>query len=142
MSADHTKYKHEYSSCRHTRTQLQYIHCHALVRAGTVLTAVSGVSRLWGKCCSDMLHSLRAYKVILKAVRTCVCDGLDSARAQLVICDASYANRWKVTHTGVPVTEVHLHDSHIIGPYQTPEPVGTRHPQSAGRGPLAPIRRA
>jgi hypothetical protein len=46
-------------------------HYYALVRAGSLEWLERGVV---GKCCSNVLRSLRAYGVVVKAVRTCVCE--------------------------------------------------------------------
>jgi hypothetical protein len=51
------------------------IHMHALlIRAGYVLHSPECLEcGVVGKCCSNVLRSLRAYGVARKAVRTCVC---------------------------------------------------------------------
>jgi hypothetical protein len=44
---------------------------YALMRAGYVLPSLEGLEcGVMGKCCSNVLRSLRAYEVPLKAVRT------------------------------------------------------------------------
>jgi hypothetical protein len=49
-------------------------------RAGYVLHSRQSLeSGVVGKCCSNVLRSLRAYGVVLKAARTCVCEKSNTA---------------------------------------------------------------
>jgi hypothetical protein len=58
-------------------------HYYALMRAGYVLYSLDCLERrVVGKCCSNVLRSLIAYGVILKAVCTCVCEKNDKAHVR------------------------------------------------------------
>jgi hypothetical protein len=50
-------------------------HYYALMRVGYVLHSLECLKRgVVGKCCSNVLRSLRAYGVVHEAVRKCVCE--------------------------------------------------------------------
>jgi hypothetical protein len=58
-------------------------HYYALMRAGYVLHSREYLEcGVVGKCCSNVLRSLRAHAVRLKAVRTCVCEKNDTAHVR------------------------------------------------------------
>jgi hypothetical protein len=66
-------------------------HYYALMRAGYVLHSHECLERrVVGKCCSNVLRSLRAYGVPLKAVRTCVCEKNDTAHVRSSRCAIPY----------------------------------------------------
>jgi hypothetical protein len=64
---------------------------NAIMRAGYVLHSLECLERgVVGKCCSNVLRSLRAYGVGLKAVRTCVCENNDTAHIHSSRCTIPY----------------------------------------------------
>jgi hypothetical protein len=70
-------------------------------------THLSGVV---GKCCSNMLRSLRAYGVAHKAVRTCVCEKSDTAHVHSSRCAIPYtqpsARSYTSMHTCMPTYQI------------------------------------
>jgi hypothetical protein len=58
-------------------------HFYALMQAGYVLHSLErSECRIVGQCCSNVLRSLIAYEVSLKAVRACVCEKTDTAHVR------------------------------------------------------------
>jgi hypothetical protein len=96
----HTKYKHACMPCTYLHSSAQRnsiytmhnrAHFNALIRAGYVLHSLECLERaVVGKCCSNVLGSLRACGVVLKAVRTCVYENSDTAHARSSRCAISY----------------------------------------------------
>jgi hypothetical protein len=98
----HTKYKYACMPCTytylHSSAQCKSIY-HAHTRpttthsceAGYVLHSLECLERrAVGKCCSNVLRSLRAYGVYLKAARTCVCEYNDTAHVRSSRCAIPY----------------------------------------------------
>jgi hypothetical protein len=72
-------------------------HYYALMRAHYVLHSLECLEcGVVYKCCSNVLRSLRAYGVVLKAVRTCVCEKSDTA---LTMRDPLHTNEYNLIYT-------------------------------------------
>jgi hypothetical protein len=74
--------------------------------AGYVLRSLEGLERgVVGKCCSNVLRSLRAYGVGPKTVRTCVCEKNDTAH----VCRSRMRNPMRTTESEVIYTHAYVH---------------------------------
>jgi hypothetical protein len=96
---------------------------YALMRAGYVLHSLECLQRrVMGKCCSNVLHSLRAYGVTCKAVRTCVCENSDTAYMRSSRCTIPYtqprARSYTPMHTCMPTYQIQtrMHTLHVYLP--------------------------
>jgi hypothetical protein len=66
-------------------------HYYALMRAGYALHSLECLEcGAVGKYCSNVLRSLRAYGVVVKAIRTCVCEKTDTAHVHSSRCAIPY----------------------------------------------------
>jgi hypothetical protein len=97
----YTKYKHAcMPGTSFQYTTQQYIpytnapHYYKLMRAGYVLHSLECLEcGVVGKCCSNVLRCLNVYGVSLKAVRTCVCEKIDTAHVHSSQCALQQRNR-------------------------------------------------
>jgi hypothetical protein len=90
------------------------LHSHECLECGVV-----------GKCCSNVLRSLLAYVIVVKAVRTCVCEKSDTAHVCSSRCAIPYIQpstrsytpcirarrHTKYKHACIPCTYTYLHSS-------------------------------
>jgi hypothetical protein len=86
-------------------------HYYAFMRAGYVLDSLECLKRgVVGKCCSNVLRSLRAYGVVVKAVHACVCEKSGTAYARSSRCAIPYiqpsARSYTPTHTCMPTYQI------------------------------------
>jgi hypothetical protein len=78
--------------------------------------------RVVGKCCSNVLRSLRAYGVAVKAVRTCVCEMNDEVHVHSSRCAIPYiqprAMSYTPMHTCMPtyLIQTDVHALHVCRP--------------------------
>jgi hypothetical protein len=70
------------------------------MRAGYVLHSLECLEcGVMGKCCSNVLRSLIAYGVPLKAIRTCVCEKNDTAHVRRSRCDPIHTTESEIIYT-------------------------------------------
>jgi hypothetical protein len=104
-------------------------HYYALMRAGYVLHLLECLEcGVVSKCCSNVLRSLRAYGVVHKAVRTCICEKSDRVHVHSSRCAIPYiqpsarsytpmhtsiraCRHTKYKHACMPCTYTYLHSS-------------------------------
>jgi hypothetical protein len=104
-----------------TQYYIPYTNNYALMRAGYVLHSREFLEcGVVGKCCSNVLRSLRAYIVVLKTVRTCVCEKSDTVRRSR--CAIPYiqasARPFTPIHTYMPTYQIQtrVHALHVSLP--------------------------
>jgi hypothetical protein len=89
-------------------------HFYAFARAGYVLHSLECLERgVVGKCCSNVLRSLRACGLVVKAVRTRVCEKNDTAHVRRSRCAIAYirpsARSCTPMHTCTPTYQIQTH---------------------------------
>jgi hypothetical protein len=97
------------------------IHKHApLMRTGYVQHSQKYFEcGVVGKCCSNVLRSLIPYGVVVKAVRTCVCEKNDTAHVRSSRCAIPYTKlrtrSYTSMHTCMPTYQIQarVHVLHV-----------------------------
>jgi hypothetical protein len=69
-----------------------------------------------GKFCSNVLHSLRAYGVVAKAVRTCVCEKDDTTHVRSSRCAIPHIQPRARSHTSTENVRQHIKYKHACMP--------------------------
>jgi hypothetical protein len=103
----------------HSNAQRNSIY-HVLMRAGYVLHSLECLEcGVVGKCCSNVLRSLLAYGVPIKAVRTCVREKSDTAHVRSSQCAIPFTQpctrSYTPMHTCMPTYQIQarVHALHV-----------------------------